>query len=111
MRKDTTNATTSKRKKYVWKSFSARIEKINIDVAHIVPRNNDDSVDSYFVTSLSKLSELNLTIPFTQFVQSVQNYSNTLVQVVHHQKEILDKLLQALSDPDPLCTENLQEYV
>lgn len=111
MRKDAKNGTESVRRRHIWKPFSVRIEQVQIDVARRIKRIDaiEEETESYFVTGLQKWSELNLTIPFTEFLQVVDKRTKTLAQVVHHQQDILDALLSAISLGNPLSLDALLE--
>ena len=113
MRADAKHTTEATRRKHVWKPFSVRIEQTSIDVAHRIKRTSLDEAEtgSYFVAGLEKWTELNLTIPFVEFLKDVEPKAQSLPQIVHHQQEILDLLLEVISRQDALSLDALLEYV
>lgn len=111
MRKDLKNTTESVRRRHIWKPFSVRIEQVKIDVGRRIERIGaiEAETESYFVTGLQKWSELNLTIPFSEFLQQVDKKAKTLAQIVHLQREIFDALKVGVLKADPLSLDALLE--
>lgn len=69
----------------------------------------EEKTESYFLGALQKWTELNQTIPFTEFLKEVERRSQSLAQIVHHQVELFDALLSSISRGDPLSLEALLE--
>ncbi|ORY77397.1 armadillo-type protein [Protomyces lactucae-debilis] len=113
MRTDVHHATEATRRKHVWKPFSVRIEQTSIDVAHRITRTPLDEAEtgSYFAAGLEKWTELNLTIPFVEFLKEVESKAQSLPQIVHHQAEILDVLLKAIAKQDALALDALLDLL
>lgn len=113
MRKDVKANAEPVRRRHVWKSFTTRIGEVHIDVNRRIKRAGvaEEEIESYFVTGLNKWSELNLTIPFTEFYQQVDKKARTLAQVVHHQQDIFDALIHAIDLGNNLSSAALLEYV
>lgn len=111
MRKDIKNTTESVRRRHIWKPFSVRIEQVQIDVGRRIERISaiEDETESYFVSGLQKWSELNLTIPFTEFLQQVDKKAKTLAQIIHLQQQIFDALMTGISKADQLSLDALLE--
>lgn len=111
MRKDAKALTQPVRRRHVWKPFSVRIDEVQIDVARRVRRIDlvEEETESYFLSALRKWTELNLTIPFTEFLGLVEKKSQSLAQIVHHQQELFDVLMARISLGDELSLDALLE--
>jgi U3 small nucleolar RNA-associated protein 20 len=95
---------TESSRNHHFEGFSQRIAKINIDPVRRVRRNGleDDlsATDSYFKTSLDEWRELNLSDNFTTFAQNVQPLCDTLPQLLHHEDEIMDLMVEYIEKRD-----------
>lgn len=111
MRKDLKNTTESVRRRHIWQPFSVRIEKVQIDVGRRIQRVSTIEADteSYFVSGLHKWSELNLTTSFTTFLHEIDRKCKSLAQIVHHQGEIFDSLIDAITKGDETSLDALLE--
>lgn len=91
--------------RFKYSSFNDIISTISIDVSHVVKRSKLEE-EFYFKQGLIKWKELNASKDFKDFLKDINSYQS-LVQVVHHQKEIVDILLMHLKKSDSLGIEPL----
>ncbi|KAI8909755.1 armadillo-type protein [Gorgonomyces haynaldii] len=88
--------TTEGKNRFKFQSFNDRIKAIKISV-HSTKRL--DTEESFFIDCLEKWMDRNLTLPYTDFRHSVDQYSGSLAQILHHKKEIVELLGIYLRDP------------
>ncbi|CAA18883.1 U3 snoRNP-associated protein Utp20 [Schizosaccharomyces pombe] len=107
-------AAQSNSKNYVFLPFSKRVENLKIDVAHKIPRAadlEDEDVESYFISCLRKWEDLNLSTHYVNFLRSVTPYSQSLPQIVYHQKTIFDLIVQYAREGDSLSLQPILELL
>ncbi|PFH57091.1 hypothetical protein XA68_15518 [Ophiocordyceps unilateralis] len=104
-------------KKHRWESFSTKIARLN-SLQHLrkVRRHDLETEDlststSYFLTSLQKWSELNLSNPFCSFKQEVLPLSQSLPQILHFEDEIIQLLAKYISLHDKEALEPLLDLL
>ena len=102
---------TASSRKFHFEPFSQRISQLTIDPVRRVHQDAQhdalDSTASYFKTSLDHWIDLNFSETFTNFVRAVTPLSDSLPQVLHHRKRIVELLHQYLEQRDALSLEPL----
>jgi U3 small nucleolar RNA-associated protein 20 len=91
--------------RFKYSSFNDIISTISIDVSHVIKKSKLEE-DFYFKQGLIKWKDLNASTDFKDFLKEINNYVS-LVQLVHHQKEIVDILLKHLRKSGSLAIEPL----
>jgi U3 small nucleolar RNA-associated protein 20 len=91
--------------RFKYSSFNDIISTISIDVSHVIRKSKLEE-DFYFKQGLIKWKDLNASNDFKSFLKDINNYVS-LVQLVHHQKEIVDILLKHLRKSGSLAIEPL----
>ena len=91
--------------RFKFSSFNDIISSISIDVSHIIKKSRLEN-DFYFQQGLLKWKDLNASSDFKKFLKEISSYQS-LVQVVHHKKEIVEILIRNLEDKDSLALEPL----
>ncbi|KAF1816166.1 hypothetical protein P152DRAFT_427992 [Eremomyces bilateralis CBS 781.70] len=98
-----------------FQSFTRRIANISIDPIRSTRNErleiDSDDTSSYFRTSLERWEDINLSGNFTNFSQKVRPLSQTLPQILHHEKEIHELLLEHIGLGDTLSLEPLLSLV
>ncbi|KAF0916337.1 hypothetical protein E2562_005936 [Oryza meyeriana var. granulata] len=93
------NTSSSSRKRFVFKSFSQRVEEIDIDVyrsLHAV-KAEPSSGSSFFLDALVEWRELNTAEDFISFYGEMAHLVQTLPQIVLHREKIFSGLLQRIN--------------
>ena len=91
--------------RFKYSSFNDIIAGISIDVSHVIKKSKLQE-EFYFKQGLIKWKELNASTDFKDFLKEINNYQS-LVQLIHHQKEIVDILLKHLGKSGSLAVEPL----
>lgn len=95
-----------------FKSFSERVNEIDIDVFHRVvhknEENNEEEVETYFHETLQKLNFLNLTEGYCSFKRQVRDIV-TLPQLLNKKQYVIDLLLEYLNKQDVLFLQPILE--
>uniref|UniRef100_J3L1D9 Uncharacterized protein n=1 Tax=Oryza brachyantha TaxID=4533 RepID=J3L1D9_ORYBR len=93
------NTSSSSRKRFVFKSFSQRVEEIDIDVyrsLHAV-KAEPSSGSSFFLDALVEWRELNTAEDFISFYEEMIHLVQTLPQIILHREKIFSGLLQRIN--------------
>uniref|UniRef100_A0A0D3EQL0 Uncharacterized protein n=1 Tax=Oryza barthii TaxID=65489 RepID=A0A0D3EQL0_9ORYZ len=93
------NTSSSSRKRFVFKSFSQRVEEIDIDVyrsLHEV-KAEPSSGSSFFLDALVEWRELNTADDFISFYEETIHLVQTLPQIVLHCEKIFSGLLKRIN--------------
>ncbi|KIW03162.1 uncharacterized protein PV09_05805 [Verruconis gallopava] len=106
---------TTHTKNHRFESFSQRVARLKIDPIRRDRGLNDDrdleGLESHFKIALDKWRDLNLSEDFTRFARKVAPLSENLPQVLHHQNEIVDALLESIQDSKAVSAEPLLDLV
>ncbi|XP_073005480.1 uncharacterized protein [Typha latifolia] len=91
--------TSSGRKRFVFKSFSQRVEEINIDVFRSLDpvKAEPSRGTSFFLESLVQWRELNTAEDFISFYDEMMPLVQTLPQVILHREKIFSELIKRLN--------------
>ena len=104
-----------KKEKNVFKfrSFQERLSTIKIDVTRLVQKTSEtpEELDTFLSQGLAKWLELNCSEDFQAFYRQVTPLSRSLVQLVHHQKDIVEKFKTHLQTPDSLAVTPVLELL
>lgn len=99
-------------RKFVFASFKDRVDSIKIEPnLKLSKRVYDEADTSHFITTLDHWREINLSGNFNEFCYKINRYSNSLPQIIHHQKEIFDALYEHLSCHDIYSSQPLLELL
>ncbi|TVU34273.1 hypothetical protein EJB05_16104 [Eragrostis curvula] len=93
------NTCSSSRKRFSFKTFSQRVEEIDIDVyrsLHAV-KAEPSSGSSFFLDALVEWRELNTAEDFISFYNEMIPLVQTLPQIVLHREELFSALLQRVN--------------
>uniref|UniRef100_A0A0D9V2B9 Uncharacterized protein n=1 Tax=Leersia perrieri TaxID=77586 RepID=A0A0D9V2B9_9ORYZ len=93
------NTSSSSRKRFTFKSFSQRVEEIDIDVyrsLHAV-KAEPSSGSSFFLDALVEWRELNTADDFISFYEETIHLVQTLPQIVLHREKIFSRLVQRIN--------------
>lgn len=104
---------TESTRKHRFQSFNQRISKLKIDPVH---RSHSVDLDasttaSYFQTALNRWRDLNISENFTDFVKLVAPICESLPQILHYQKDIMDALVQFIEKANTLSLEPLLDLL
>lgn len=107
---------TSSSRKYRFESFNQRISKLNIDPirrTHHVNMEPDDlkATTSYLQTGLDRWKDLNLSENFTNFIQILTPFCESLPQILHYDKDIMATLVAFIEKRDVLSLEPLLDLL
>jgi U3 small nucleolar RNA-associated protein 20 len=91
---------TPSSRRHHFEPFTQRIARLKIDPIRR-QRNRDDEYDSatatsHFRTALDRWKDVNQSEDFTAFARKVDSLCDSLPQVLHHQRRIVDLLLEYL---------------
>ncbi|KAG7664571.1 UTP20 [[Candida] subhashii] len=93
--------TTESSRRHAFSSFRERVDSIKIEPSKKLTKRAHDYVESsHFLTTLDHWKEINLSGNFTDFLDKVELYSQSLPQIIHHQKLIYDSLYSAIEIND-----------
>ncbi|KAL2713487.1 small subunit processome component 20 [Vespula squamosa] len=97
---------------FQFKSFSERVNEIDIDIFHRVAHKNEENeeVETYFHETLQKLNFLNLTEGYCSFKRQVRDIV-TLPQLLNKKQYVIDLLLEYLNKRDVLFLQPILELV
>ncbi|KAI9738764.1 MAG: U3 snoRNP protein [Cirrosporium novae-zelandiae] len=100
------------KKAHQFQSFSQRVAKLKIDPIRrtrhtITSEESASNSASYFTSALGQWKELNLSENFTTFARVVSPLSGNLPQILHHEDQIMDILVEYLEKKDALALEPL----
>ncbi|XP_043248533.1 small subunit processome component 20 homolog [Colletes gigas] len=98
---------------FQFKSFSERVNDIDVDVFHrVAHRNeeNDEEVETYFHQTLKKWNFLNLTEGYCSFKKKVRDIV-TLPQLINQKQFVIDMLIEYLEKKDVLFLQPILELV
>lgn len=89
-----------------FQTLSQRLRDIDIDVVHRVKSKYDTDPETgelgcHFQDTLEKLRNLDLCKPFLAFYYSNWTLVQSLPELIHHQKKVVNRLLVALRDTHP----------
>jgi len=107
---------TETTKKHRFETFTQRIARLKIDPVRR-PRGliQDDEETtrtfSFFKSSLDRWIDTNLSDQFTKFVKDVELLSESLPQILHHENEIADLLLNAIENGTSASLEPLLDLI
>ena len=104
---------TESTRKHRFQSFNQRISKLKIDPIH---RSHSIDLDasttaSYFQAALDRWRDLNVSQDFANFVKIVAPRCESLPQILHYQKEIMDALVQFIEKANTLSLEPLLDLL
>ncbi|XP_010938573.1 uncharacterized protein [Elaeis guineensis] len=87
------------RRRFVFKSFSQRVEEIDIDVFRSLEpiKTQPSNGSSFFRESLMQWRELNTAEDFISFYEEMVPLVQTLPQVILHKEKIISELLRRLN--------------
>ncbi|CCG22033.1 Utp20 protein [Candida orthopsilosis Co 90-125] len=93
--------TTESGRRHAFVSFRERVDSIKIEPNKRLDKRVHDEVESsHLLTTLEHWNELNLSGTFTELSSSIENYCQSLPQVLHHKQEIYDSIYQAIHKND-----------
>ncbi|KAK6201164.1 armadillo-type protein [Scheffersomyces amazonensis] len=93
--------TTESSKKHTFSSFRERVDSIKIEPSlKLTKRAYDDADSSHFISTLDHWREVNLSGNFTELVEKIDNYSQSLPQIIYHQQIIFDSLYDSIQKND-----------
>lgn len=93
MVKVTKGKTTQSSRRHAFSSFRERIDSIKIEPNLSLNKRAHDYVESsHFLATLEHWKEVNISGNFTEFLDKIENISQTLPQILHHQVTIFDAL-------------------
>ncbi|MCJ1309669.1 U3 snoRNP protein [Agyrium rufum] len=103
---------TATTKKFRFQSFNQRISKLKIDPIRRARGHKGEKEEyaissSHLKTGLESWRDTNLTENFTAFLREVEPYCDSLVQILHYQQTIVDKLMEYIERKDELSLEPL----
>ncbi|EGW31357.1 uncharacterized protein SPAPADRAFT_154380 [Spathaspora passalidarum NRRL Y-27907] len=108
VRKKTTEST----KRHTFSSFRDRVDSIKIEpIRSLTKRPYDYTETSHFLTTLEHWKEINLSGNFTEFLDNVEIHSQSLPQIIHHQKLIYDCLHDSIKKNDVYSIQPLLELL
>ncbi|CCE80153.1 Piso0_003255 [Millerozyma farinosa CBS 7064] len=97
---------------HVFSSFRERVESIKIEPSlKLNTRVHDYAEDSYFITTLEHWKETNISGNFTEYMEKIEGISQTLPQIIYHQKEIFEVLIQHIERIDVHSIQPLLELL
>ena len=107
---------TPSSKKHRFEPFSHRIAKLRIDpirksAGRAVDEDDVSASNSYFKTALDNWVELNLSEDFTDFSKRLLPLSDSLPQIIHHQDQIVDLLVEYVEKEQTAALEPLLDLV
>ena len=86
--------TTQSLRKHAFSSFRERVDAVKIDPSrNLVKRVYESTDTSHFLATLEHWQEVNISGNFTEFVDKVETYSQSLPQVIYHQRSIYQALI------------------
>ncbi|KAJ5286657.1 hypothetical protein N7478_002343 [Penicillium angulare] len=102
---------TKTTKHHRWEPFSQRIAKLKIDPIHRVRRasfgEDEGETTSYFRSALDHWVDMNLSDNFSEFYRRINNLSESLAQILHHEDKIMGLLVEFIEKKDEHSMEPL----
>ncbi|ABN68425.2 U3 snoRNP protein [Scheffersomyces stipitis CBS 6054] len=112
MAKTAKTKSTESSRRHAFSSFRERIDSIKIEPNLKLTKRVHDYVEtSHFLATLDHWKEVNLSGNFSEFVDKVEIYSQTLPQILHHQSFIFDALCTHIKVNDINSIQPLLELV
>ncbi|KAG5421363.1 UTP20 [Candida metapsilosis] len=110
------NRTTESGRRHAFISFRDRVDSIKIEPNKRLDKRVHDEVESsHLLTTLEHWNELNLSETYTDLSLSIENYCQSLPQVLHHKQKIYDAIYQAIQKNDihslQACLELLSQFI
>ncbi|KAK8959123.1 hypothetical protein KSP40_PGU003577 [Platanthera guangdongensis] len=101
--------TSTSRQRFMFKTFSQRVNEIEIDVFHsLQPFNSEPKADSsFFRDALLYWKELNTAEDFISFYEVIMPFVQTLPQIILHKEHIFSELVGRLQMRAKLSLEPL----
>lgn len=104
--------TTESNRRHAFSSFRERIDSIKIEPNLKLSKRVHDYVESsHFLTTLEHWKEINISGNFTDFLDKVEVYSQSLPQILHHQKAIFEALQEHIKVNDANSIQPLLELL
>jgi U3 small nucleolar RNA-associated protein 20 len=103
-------------KNHTFEPFSQRVEKTRIDPIRRPRGYQQEEPDlsetaSYFRVALEKWNESNQSENYTAFSRTVDNISDSLPQILHHEDQIISLLVQSIKSGSVVSLEPLLDLV
>lgn len=106
---------TPSTKNHRFEPFSQRIARLKIDPVRRLRdtqiESNDGPTSSYFRNTLNEWLDRNLSEDFTDFAKQVLPISDSLAQIIHHERRIIDLLLASIERGHTVALEPLLDLV
>lgn len=103
---------TQSSRRHAFSSFRERIDSIKIEPnLNLSTRVHDYVEVSHFLTTLNHWKEVNLSGDFTEFLDEVESYCQTLPQLLYHQNKIFDSLYNHIEKNDVNSIQPLLELI
>lgn len=103
---------TQSSRRHAFSSFRERIDSIKIEPnLNLSTRVHDYVEVSHFLTTLNHWKEVNLSGDFTEFLDEVEPYCQTLPQLLYHQQRIFDSLHSHIEKNDVNSIQPLLELI
>jgi len=109
--------TPTHQKNHRWESFTSKISKLHsLDTLKKVRRHDLEAEDvstttSYFRNGLQRWSELNIAKEFVAFKQATLPISDSLPQILHHEKRIMKLFVKHISEHEKESLEPLLDLL
>ncbi|XP_075500375.1 uncharacterized protein LOC142538963 [Primulina tabacum] len=87
---------SSGHRRFVFKTFSQRIEEIDLDVYRSLDPLKDEPISSFFLDFLVEYRELNTAEDFISFYEEMLPLVQTLPRIILHKQLIITSLLSRL---------------
>lgn len=88
-------------KHHNFKSFKERVNALKIrPYSKLGVRNYEDTTTSFYLETLAHWKEVNISGNFTSCVESIEPFSRSLAQVLHHKNQLYDILESHISQHD-----------
>lgn len=104
--------TTDSERRHAFRSFRERIDSLKIEPSrHLSKRVHDNVQSSHFLATLDHWKEVNISGNFTAFLEIVEPLVQSLPQILHHQREIVDALFSHAAKNDPNSLQPMLELL
>lgn len=112
MARPPTGKTTESTRRHAFQSFRERVDSIRIDPnLDLSTRAFDHVESSHFLSTLEHWREINISGNFTDFLDKVELYSQSLPQILHHKVLIFDALYDHIKVKDIYSIQPLLELL
>lgn len=112
MAKGSKGKSTASSRRFAFSSFRERVESIKIEPNINLNKRVHDYVEtSHFLATLEHWKEVNISGNFTDFLDKVEQNSQTLAQILHHQNSIFDALYTHIEVQDSNSIQPLLELL